>query len=319
MVSRQQVIAHGVSEHSITSKLRAGRWKSLYRGVYALFTGRIDRPCRLWAALLWAGPGAVLSHESAAEVHRLIDKPASFLHVTVPAHRRLGVAEGIVVHRSRRSSAQFPAGVLAVTSVEDTILDLTDAAEAFDDACGWVTSAFGRGLTSESRLGVFMGFRRRLRWRADLKHIVAVAAEGAHSPLEYRYDRDVERAHGLPRSAKQVPFTKPNGTTGRRDRWYAEHMVVVELDGKAAHPADQRWADIARDRAAAAVGSQSLRYGWDDVRWNPCRTAMEVAAVLRTRGWQGRPKPCSPRCAVSEAGAGTGAGAGRHSPAAAGR
>lgn len=312
-VSRQQAIDHGLSEHTITSKVRSGRWQAIYRGVYTTFNGPVDRRSRLWATLLWAGPGALLSHESAAEIHRLTDKPAGILHVTVPTRQRLRAVGGIVVHRSNRPMTQFPAGFLAVTSVEDTILDLTDAAETFDDACGWVTSAFGRGLTSESRLSVFMGFRRRLRWRADLKQIIEAAAEGAHSPLEYRYDRDVERAHGLPRSDKQVPFTKPGGTTGRRDRWYAEHKVVVELDGKAAHPVDQRWADIARDRAAAAAGSQSLRYGWDDVRWNPCRTAEEVAAVLRTRGWAGQPKPCSPGCAVSEA------IAERRSPAGAGR
>lgn len=303
VVSRQQVIAHGLSEHTIASKVRSGRWQTVFRGVYALFTGPLERRSRLWAVLLWAGPGAVLSHESAGEVHRLTSKQASLLHVTVPTQRRLRAVDGVVVHRSRRPTSQFPAGALAVTSVEDTILDLTDAAESFDDACGWVTSAFGKGLTSESRLLVFMGFRRRLRWRTDLKHIIAEAAAGAHSPLEYRYDRDVERAHGLPRSERQVPFTKPRGTTGRRDRWYAQHKVVIELDGRAAHPADQRWADIARDRAAAADGSQSLRYGWNDVRWNPCSTAREVASVLRARGWTGRAQPCSAWCAVGQAGA----------------
>jgi hypothetical protein len=38
------------------------------------------------------------------------------------------------------------------------------------------------------------------------------------------------------------------------------------------------------------------------VRWAVCQTAAQVAAVLRTRGWQGWPKPCPETCAIAEGG-----------------
>ena len=37
-----------------------------------------------------------------------------------------------------------------------------------------------------------------MRWREDLAELIVAAAGGDHSVLEFRYHRDVERAHGLP-------------------------------------------------------------------------------------------------------------------------
>ena len=115
------------------------------------------------------------------------------------------------------------------------MLDLTQTAKTFDDVCGWVTRAIARELTDETRLHAAMKARQRLRWRADLQELVGAAAAGDHSVLEFRYHRDVERAHGLPESARQVPFTKPGGRRGRRDRVYEPFRVAIELDGRLAH------------------------------------------------------------------------------------
>jgi hypothetical protein len=179
------------------------------------------------------------------------------------------------------------------------VLDLTQTAASFDDVCGWVTRAFARNLTDEERLRAAMRQRPKLRWRSDLHDLIAAAADGDHSVLEYRYDRDVERAHGLPEPVRQAPFAQADGQRGRRDRLYREYAVVVELDGRLAHAIEDQWRDKARDNAAAGDGMQSLRYGWTNVRWHPCETALEVAKVLRGRGWTGWPKPCSPGCAVA--------------------
>jgi len=132
-----------------------------------------------------------------------------------------------------------------------------------------------------------------------LYDLIAAAAGGDHSVLEYRYDRDVERAHGLPEPVRQAPFAQADGRRGRRDRLYREYALVVELDGRLAHAIEDQWRDKARDNAAAVDGMHSLRYGWTRVRWQPCETALEVAKVLRGRGWTGWPKPCSPGCAVA--------------------
>ena len=178
------------------------------------------------------------------------------------------------------------------------MLDLAQTARSFDDVCGWVTRAIARELTDEARLKAAMTKRERLRWRADLHEVLEAAATGDHSVLEYRYHRDVERAHGLPGPERQVPFTTRDGRRGRRDRVYQEYGVVVELDGRLAHPAENQGKDKARDNAAAAAGQQSLRYDWAAVTQRACATAAEVAGVLRNHGWNGTPRPCSPGCPV---------------------
>jgi hypothetical protein len=298
-VSRPQALRAGLSTGMIKFRISSGRWRQIHPGVYATFTGVPGRTAQLWAAVLSAGPGATLSHETAAELQRLTDKPAAMIHVTVPVQRRIMAAEGVSLHRSARAVEAVQGHAYPPrTKVEETVLDLTQTAVSFDDVCGWMTRAFARGLTDQEMLRAAMRQRTRLRWRADLDELISAAAAGDHSVLEYRYDRDVERAHGLPEPVRQAPFTGPGGRRGRRDRLYREYAVVVELDGRLAHPAEAQWRDKARDNAAAVHGIQSLRYGWADVRDRPCATAVEVAKVLQRRGWEGRPRPCSSDCSV---------------------
>jgi hypothetical protein len=299
VVSRSQAIGAGLTTDMIKFRVSSGRWRQLHPGVYATFTGTPGRGARLWAAVLSAGGGAVLSHETAAELHGLTDKAADPIHVTVPWQRRVIAVSDVNIHRSRRSweiaqGYTYPPR----TKVEETVLDLTQTARSFDDACGWVTRAFARDLTDEARLLKAMSARTKLRWRADLHELIAAAAGGDHSVLEFRYHRDVERAHGLPKPSRQAWFAGSDGRRGRRDRVYDDYGVVVELDGKLAHPVEDQWKDKARDNAAAAAGTQTLRYGWTHVKWHPCQTAVQVASVLRLHGWDGSPRPCSPACPV---------------------
>jgi Transcriptional regulator, AbiEi antitoxin len=299
VVSRSQAIRAGLSPDMIKSRVSSGWWLQMYPGVYATFTGVPSRDARLWATVLLAGPGATLSYQTAAELHRLTDKPAEMIHVTIPVQRRVVAVEGVSLHRSTRAVEAVQGHTYPPrTKVEETVLDLTQAAKTFDDVCGWVTRAIARELTDETRLHAAMSVRPRLRWRADLHELIVAAAAGDHSVLEFRYHRDVERAHGLPEPARQVPFATLAGRRGRRDRVYEEYGVVVELDGRLAHPAENQWKDKARDNAAAVTGMQSLRYGWTQVKWHACATAAEVASVLRRRGWDGQPRPCSPGCRV---------------------
>jgi hypothetical protein len=299
VVSRSQALRAGLSTDMIKFRLRSGRWRPIHRGVYATFTGVPGRAAYLWAAVLSAGPGAVISYRTAAELQGLADKQADPIHVTVPHDRHVITAEGIRLHRSHQAlEAVQTRDYLPCTAVEETVLDLTQAARSFDDVCGWVTRAIARELTDETSLQAVMKKRSRLRWRADLHEVLAAAVTGDHSVLEFRYHRDVERSHGLPEPDRQVPFTGKDGRRGRRDRVYREYGVVVELDGRLAHPEENRWKDKARDNAAALDKQQSLRYDWTAVTQRPCATAAEVAGVLRNHGWPGQPRPCSPNCPV---------------------
>jgi very-short-patch-repair endonuclease len=299
VVSRVQAFQAGLTRAGIAWQLHRSRWRQLHRGVYAVFTGEPSREAVLWAAVLRVGPGAVLSHHTAAELAQLTDGPSGLLHVTVPAERRVAAVPGLVIHRSERTRrGRHPSLLPPRTRVEDTVLDLAGLATSFDDACGWVTRACGRRLTTEERLRTAMAARGRMRWRGQLAELLGAPGGGLHSVLEYRYLRDVERAHRLPRSARQVRVFS-GGRVRYRDALYARFLVVVELDGRMAHPGESRWRDIRRDNAAAAEGGVTLRYGWADVTGYPCQTAAEIARVLAQRGWPGAPHPCRPRCPLA--------------------
>ncbi len=299
-ISRQQLLDAGVNPQLIVRRIERGRWQQLYRGVYAAFSGPPGRETWLWAAVLRAGDGAVLSHQTAAELHKLIDTPADAIFVMVPSTRRI-TTPGIVVRTSRRiGQATQPNRDPPRTTVEETVLDLAQVSRTFDDACGWITRACGRRLTTDERLRAALARRKKMRWRTELNDILAAAGYGIQSVLEYRYLRDVERAHGLPRSRHQVRVVIDNKVV-YRDVYYEDYQAAVELDGRLAHPEEERWRDNQRDVKAGVRGVYTSRYGWRDVYAHACETALSQARILRSRGWQGTPKPCSPRCPVGRA------------------
>ena len=303
LVTRQQALRAGLTSNAISSKVAHSRWTTVHPGVYATFTGPLDRYALLWAAVLYAGPGARLSHETAAEVIRLADRESPLIHVAIPAQRRVRAPQGVAIHLSASGNVgwRFARGIPPHTFAEETLIDLANAASGLDDVIGYVTTAFARNLTSEERLRVEAAARKRLRWRAELDEIIPKAAAGAHSVLEFRYDRDVEHAHGLPSATRQAAFTKPDGSRGRRDRYYEKYRLIVELDGRSFHPGERRDVDVARDNHAATRGASTLRYGWAEVTRQPCAVAAQVHAALTRRGYTGLLIPCSPTCGTLRA------------------
>jgi hypothetical protein len=301
---QQALLAGGIDAETIKSRVRRGAWRRLYRGVYTNLAGPLPRKTQLWAAVLYAGPHAVLSHETAAELHRLTDGPSGLIHVSV--NRKVTAATGIRIHRLSRAYDPPDAHLDPPhTTIEDTILDLVGTAPTLADATDRLTSAFGRNLTSAGRLRYALDARTRIRWRARVLDIIACGGSGDQSVLEYRYTRDVERPHGLPEADRQVPFRLPNGRIGRRDRVYERYRVIIELDGQLAHRPEDKWRDHKRDRAAIIAGYEPLRYGWSDVDATPCGTAAEVGTILQARGWEGSVRACSPACTAAARPAGT--------------
>jgi predicted transcriptional regulator of viral defense system len=300
VVTRQQALGVGMSPGAIAAKTKFGRWQRVHAGVYATFTGPVTRDAHLWAAVLAAGPGAQLSHQTAAEINRLTDHESPFIHVTIPANRRITQPKGVIIHISSNLTFgwRFARGVPPYTFAEETVVDLVHAAANLDDVIAQVTGGFAKKKVSEGRLREVAAGRKKLRWRADLDEIIQAGAGGAHSVIEYRYDRDVEHAHGLPSAAKQVKYIKPDGSRGYRDRYYEEYKLIVELDGKRYHPPELRGRDQDRDNDAAATVGSTLRYGWADVTGKRCGSARQVHAALAKQGYAGPFTPCSPTCAA---------------------
>jgi len=247
-IARRQGADVGIDPETMRTRVDSGRWQRLQRGVYAAFSGDPARETVLWAALLRAGPDAVLSHHTAAERHGLIDEPSPIITITVPAGRHPAQVKipGMVIHRSDAIlRTRHPAMLPPCTRVEDTVLDLIQDAPAFDDAYAWICRAIGRRRTTADRIRQAMDGNRYL------------------------------------------------------DNLYEEYGVCAEVDGTAAHPADEQWRDKRRDNANAVRGIITLRFGLFDLGDRGCATAADVAAVLRMRGWTGTARHCArPACAV---------------------
>jgi hypothetical protein len=292
-----QLAQAGLTRNAVRSKVRLGRWQRLHRGVYATFSGEPGRLAVLWAAVLSAGPGAMLSHQTAAELAGLADQASEITHVTVPADRHVSRPAGVALHRSHQAREKLhPVRLPPQTRVEDTVLDLADTALTIDDACGWVFRGLQRRRTTRAKLAEALSARSRMRWRTELTELLTLDAAGLDSVLELRYHRDVERPHGLPRGARQRMYRRGNHNE-YRDVLYEAYLTAVELDGSATHRRDTRRQDVARDNAAAEDGITTLRYGWLEVTASPCAVAAQVARVLERRGFTGA-RPCSAGCPV---------------------
>ena len=299
VVGRAQLLGLGVPRAHVRGELRARRWQRAHPRTYVTFSGPMPFLTRVWAAILYAGGEAVASHETAAYLQGLGDQEPRRLDVTVAHGHRVAERPTLRVRQSRRlHAARHPTRTPPQTRLEDTVLDLTDAARSEIAVVDIVLRACQRRLTTASRLALTARARKRLRWRRLLGEILAEVRHGVRSALESRYLRDVERPHGLPRGSRNHP-EGPAGRRRYRDVRYRRWRVVVELDGSAAHPVELRELDDLRDNELLTQeGTQTLRYGWRSVSTLPCETAAQVARLLTANGWAGRLTSCGPGCSA---------------------
>jgi hypothetical protein len=298
VLTRAQALSHGMTRKQIEVQLGSGRWQRLHPGVYATFTGDPQRSVRLWGAVLRAGDQAALSHQTAAELHGLMATPATAIHVMVPSGQLVTPIQGVALHYSCRVvEARHPVRTPPQTRVEETVLDLAGEAASLDEALGWIFRACGSRRTTAERIASAMARRARMRWRTELAAALGLGADGVHSLLEFRYVSRVERPHGLPVGTRQFRVTRA-GQHQYQDVTYQAYGVVVELDGRVAHPVKLRWRDIHRDNATTVAGQLTLRYGWADVSEQPCRVAAQVGGLLCRSGWDGRLRRCGPTCQI---------------------
>lgn len=134
VLARWQASSYAMETSGIDTMLGRGRWQTLYRGVYAGYTGKPARQSTFWAAVLRCGPNAILSHFTAAELDGLADQRNRAIHVTVARQLRVRIADSeyssglprIVLHRSARiSAARHPVRTPPRTRIGETVLDLT--------------------------------------------------------------------------------------------------------------------------------------------------------------------------------------------------
>lgn len=214
----------------------AGKLHPLFGGVYALGHPCVPIEGELVAALLHAGPDAVLSHRTAAWWWGLLADPPGRAEVSTPARAR-SLPEVLVHHPRRLRSTRhrrFP-----VTTVAQTLLDLAATStlnqvrnalakaeylELLDvDA---VEAVLGRGRKGAARLRVALE-----RHQPRLSH--------TRSETE-RMMLDLCERRGL-----EIPEVNVKIHGWRVDFLWRSHGLVVETDGYGNHHSP---AQIDRDR-----------------------------------------------------------------------
>ena len=295
VLTRGQALLSGLTARQVDYRVTSGRWSRLHAGVFLTQPGRRDRASAHSAAVLACGPGAVLSHASAAVELGLVRSVPPLVHVTVPWTRRVADHDGVHVHRAMQVADateewQWPPR----TSVERTVIDVA-AQGTPDDAIAVAALACQRGLTWYEALRDELAVRARHPHRTVLAEALADIGEGSQSTLEVRFVRDVARPHGLPAGRLQL-----STRAGVHDVGYDEQKVLIELDGLAFHGSlRSRVADTRRDRRGASRGWLTVRVVWVDVALHACATAVDVGAVLNDRGWTDQVTACRRRdCAV---------------------
>ena len=296
VLSLSQLRALGLTSDAVERQVRRGAWQRLHRGVVVVHSGPVGWRSEARGALLVAGADAHLSHGAAGHVLGYVQRPPRIIDVSIPEHRRVAPTRGVRVHRRRRLDgevvARFP-----VTTRGATVLDLVAAARSDDEAVALVCAAV-RARTWPEQVLEAAELRPHVVRRTLLVALLAAVADGAESPLELRYHRDVEGAHGLPRSVRQR-WEQLDGRWIRADVVYEAFAVRIELDGRLAHVGDRTDADAWRDNAVRIARRElTLRYQWSHVAGTPCRTAAQVASALRGRGWTGSIRPCGPSCSA---------------------
>jgi hypothetical protein len=295
-----QLRRFGVTWAAVRAQVEACRWRQVVHGVYATSTGPLPRPARVAAAMLYGGPGAVLSHRTAAEEWGMLPVVDGPVHITVRYGASAITQDGlVVVHRSRAFThivvdADPPRTGRADTAV-DVAVEEPDARRARAVLTGLLTGGRVRPIDVERRLEQ----RPPRRYRRALREAVRLVREGVQSVLEELYAVEVEQAHGLPPATRQSPFGV-DGVTLWEDAVY-DHLgipLTVRLDGRTHLLADVAFRDRRRDNAAELAGRSRLVFGWRDLSADPCGAAVDVQRVLVRWGWTGTFHPC-PRCPPS--------------------
>ena len=250
VVSRQQLRDLGLSDTMIARWLRTRRLHRLHRQVFAIGHTALSIEARLWAALLYAGTGAVLSHTTAAWIWSLIDTEPTCIHLSV-CGRRSSLPD-VRIHHTRRVEAVEHRG-FRVTPVSRTLLDLASSVTLRQLRRALAEADYG-GLLDLGEIGSVLGKGRRgsRSLRAALRSHLPQLAKTL-SVLEERF-LDLCQQAG-------IATPEVNGQVGRMrvDALWREHRLAVELDGAAAHAS---WAQIKRDRqreiALRGKGSRSF-------------------------------------------------------------
>jgi hypothetical protein len=129
VVATRQLSALGLARGGVAARARAGRLHRVHRGVYAVGHTVLTVNGRRMAAVLAAGPGAVLSHASAAALWDIRPTSATRIDVSVRSAGGRAKRPGLRIHRTptlQTDEITAHQGI-RVTSPARTLLDLASS------------------------------------------------------------------------------------------------------------------------------------------------------------------------------------------------
>jgi very-short-patch-repair endonuclease len=271
----------GVSRQQLRSRVANGGFGRVFPGVFRVEGAPEEWKQLLRAVLLWAGPGAALSHQTAAALKGFSRFRSREVHLLNPRDVRLDAQ--VTQHFSARLR---PADLdtvdgLTITSPTRTLFDLA-AVEPAPDVRACVDEALRRRWTTLERL------EQGLRLREGRPGVVVMRQfldelTGAGGPLESDLEAEVLElldAHDFPRPERQKPFYA-GGRLRRVDFIYSAQRVVIEAGGYAYHSG---LADFEKDRerlnALRVRGFTVLQWTWRAVKERSSQLAAQLAHVM---------------------------------------
>ncbi len=275
VVTREALLAAGVSEDAIDHRVRRRRLIVQWRGVYLV--GHPDpAPLALeCAALKFAGDGSSISDRSAAVLYALLPEQVDpTIHLSLSEKR--ASPNGLKLHTRdlHPQETRTIHGDIRITTPERTILDIAPTLhdEQLENV---VADALRRKLTTRKRLERQLDLRPRARGCRRVRAVLDVGPQWTASKAE-RVLLGLVRAAGLP--APEV-----NKRQGRRmpDFVWREQRVIVEVDGYDAHSDVIAFdGDRARDTERTVARWRPMRYSWRHLRDHSYWVVATLAASL---------------------------------------
>ena len=269
VVTRAQLLALGFTKAAVDSRVRRGALRLVHRGVYAVGHTALRDEGWWLAAVLACGPGAVLSHLSAAAFWAMRVPRHAEIHVTA---KRLSGPLGVVVHETRHLSG-------ADITVERFVPVTTRARTVIDcaDLMAWPEL---RALADHGvRMDVDALRRAQLRapGRRGARNITRLIASDPRTRSELeRAMRKICRRLGAPQ-----PEINGKVLGIERDFVWRAQRLVVETDGGTFHlPKAARERDYEDDVRLVVAGWRVVRFSYDQVLYEPDAVAARLAQLL---------------------------------------
>lgn len=276
VVARWQLLARGMHRHLIDAWIRAGRLTEIFHHVYAYGHTSLTREGRYLAAVLSAGPGAVLSCRAAATLWEI--KRSGRIDVTTT---RNVTRKGFTVHRVREPPEVTRRRGIPVTTPMRTLADLAEINCERRYLETAVDSAHFLDLFDGSELDRILTMRRRRKGASALREILETHAPGATrtaSANEEAFLTLIDGA-GLPRPTFNAPLVLVDGTEIRADAVWHEPRLIVEIDAEHSH-ARRFHSDRRRDALLQTAGWTIVRFTDVQIATDPVYVTTTLRALL---------------------------------------